>query len=106
MTKNKNPYKTSPAPKSAAMKQTFSISANLPKENEPATQPMPDQSDPFMGHQPSKIFPVRMSTQIFGRLNIASATEGVRRGRPWKKGVSNTTIVNEAIEIWLDQNGY
>ncbi len=82
MTKNKNPYETSPAPKSAAMKQTFSISANLPKENEPATQAMPNPSDPFMGHQPSKIFPVRMSTQIFGRLNIASATEGVRRGRP------------------------
>ena len=82
MTKNKNIYKTSPAPKSAAMKQTFSISSNLPKENEPATQAMAEQPDPFMGHQPSKIFPVRMSTQIFGRLNIASATEGVRRGRP------------------------
>lgn len=84
MTKNqkKDPYKTSPAPKSAAMKQAFSISANLPKENQPATQAMSDQPDPYMGQQPNKIFPVRMSTHIFGRLNIASATEGVKRGRP------------------------
>lgn len=102
----KNPFKKAPAPKNSSMKNGISITTEIPREHEPATKVTNNIPHENVEFEPTKIFPVKMTNKIIWRLTIASATEGVKRWTPGKKGVSNTTIVNEAVIEWLNKHGY
>jgi hypothetical protein len=87
----------------------------LPEEGVPATTTSPSrpiaptakQAEPQPVQQQShKILPVRITAGLNDRLTIAAATEGVKRGQAGKQGFSKTTLANEAMTQWLDQNGY
>ena len=54
----------------------------------------------------TKILPVKITLTLDDRLEIAAATEAIKRRKSGQRKFSKTALANEAMNQWLERNGY